>query len=240
MITMMNSCSKIGGICAFLLLAVGHVLAGSVEQKGEKQDPQAHINALVRQLGDETYEQREQAVQALVKLAATEESAVLDVCLQVHDQNPDPEIRFRCMKILKEVVSGPIYNRPRGFLGVRLVAIPNLPEEINAQRLIFIHEVTRDTAAAEGGVEAGDIILAMNHLSMSSFNSVSRFIFHIQQYAPGTPIVLLVLRKGSLRMLVPILGKAGEDVQIRKFEPEEYFKIWLESTRDRLARSGRS
>jgi hypothetical protein len=73
----------------------------------------------------------------------------------------DPETRKRLQEAVKGIFTGqvvrqlPEWQRPHGFLGIRWTISDNPPG-------VQVQEVIADTAAAQGGVQAGDVIIQVD------------------------------------------------------------------------------
>jgi 2-alkenal reductase len=77
-------------------------------------------------------------------------------------------------------------------------------EDLPVQRGAFIRAVQEDTAAEEAGLQAGDIILAVDNTQLNQSNSL-RYV--LTQYQPGDTIDLTVLRGDEELNLSLTLGE---------------------------------
>lgn len=104
----------------------------------------------------------------------------------------------------------------RGLLGIAGQDIDSgLAEAMNldASQGAFVSEVTPDSAAAKGGIQAGDIITAINGKPVASFMGLRA---KISSKGAGAELELTVLRKGKHQKLNVVLGDATQTTVIAK------------------------
>lgn len=101
----------------------------------------------------------------------------------------------------------------RGSLGVSVGAVSaemvqgfGLPDSRGA----LVNEVVAGSAAAKAGLEAGDVIRAVNGVAVDSASDLPP---RIGLLAPGSKVELEVLREGRPRKLTATLGVLEEDAQ---------------------------
>jgi serine protease Do len=99
----------------------------------------------------------------------------------------------------------------RGWLGVQ---IQNVTEDMaktlgmDSPRGAIVSDVTRESPAANAGVQPGDVIVAVDDREMEDNNDLSSYI---ASKAPGTRVELKVLREGSDVTLSVTLGTFPEE-----------------------------
>ena len=108
----------------------------------------------------------------------------------------------------------------RGSLGVAVGAVSaemvqgfGLPDSRGA----LVNEVVPGSAAAKAGLEAGDVIRAVNGTAVDSASDLPP---RIGLMAPGSKVELEVLREGRPRKLSATLGVLEEDAQRPGSAPE--------------------
>lgn len=97
----------------------------------------------------------------------------------------------------------------RGFLGVSISDLtPDLAEAFGIEEIrgVLINDVEEGSAADEGGVERGDVVVAVDGKTVDSSNE---FRVRIGHTLPGTPIELTVVRNGNQKVLTVNLGQAS-------------------------------
>jgi len=99
----------------------------------------------------------------------------------------------------------------RGFLGIAMQPLTQeLAQSFNvaAQSGILVAAVVEDSAAAKAGIEAGDIILKLNNDDVTEMNA---FRHRVSSLAPGTDVVLTLLRDGTLTTVDVTIGALDDD-----------------------------
>ncbi len=97
----------------------------------------------------------------------------------------------------------------RGFLGVSISDLtPDLAEafEIDESKGVLINDVEEGSAADEGGMERGDVVVAVDGKTVDSSNE---FRIRIGHTLPGTPVQLEVVRNGERIPLEINVGTAS-------------------------------
>jgi serine protease Do len=97
----------------------------------------------------------------------------------------------------------------RGFLGVSIRDLtPDLAEafEIKENRGVLIEAVEDDSAADDGGLERGDVVVGIDGKQVETSNE---FRIRIGHTPPGTPIQLEVVRDGERKSLALNVGTAS-------------------------------
>ncbi len=97
----------------------------------------------------------------------------------------------------------------RGFLGVGIRDVtPDLAEafDLGSAEGVLIESVEDESAADEGGIERGDIVLSINGKAVETAN---QFRIQIGNTIPGTSISLEIMRDGKRRTLDLAIGEAS-------------------------------
>lgn len=181
----------------------------------------------VARLGDPSFRIREKASAALKAAATTNYSAVLEACIAGYAATDDVEILSRLDEIMLPVVERKLYNRPKGFLGLRLEASAAV---LNGKAVPAIEAamIVEGQAAEKAGVKMGDLILAMDGKAVTE-DGTSPFIAMIQEMEPGTTVRLDLLR-GENRVTIPVvLSERPPDTffVVPEREPiEDFYDHW--------------
>jgi len=77
----------------------------------------------------------------------------------------------------------------------------------------FVSEVSPDSAADKGGIQAGDIITEINNRAVASFQELRA---KVASSGAGAKLELTVLRKGKREKLNVVLGDATQNVVVAK------------------------
>ena len=168
----------------------------------------------VARLGDSSFRVREKASDALKQAATTNHAAVLEACIAGYAATDDVEILSRLDEIMLPVVERKLYNRPKGFLGLRLEASAAV---LNGKAVPAIEAamIVEGQAAEKAGVKMGDLILAMDGKPVTE-DGTAPFIAMIQELEPGTTVRLDILR-GENRVTIPVV--------LSERPPETFFVV---------------
>ena len=110
----------------------------------------------------------------------------------------------------------------RGYLGVRINPISEdfadalgIPEN----RGEFIQSVQPGEAAAQAGLQAGDVVLSVNGQEVTPDQTLSYLVANIQ---PGTTVPVTIIRDGQRRTVNVTVGRrpTEEELQQQMFDPE--------------------
>jgi Do/DeqQ family serine protease len=109
--------------------------------------------------------------------------------------------------IVKKVVSDIIEfgEVQRAFLGVSINDITDeIAQKLNLSTLkgVFVAGVNNNGAAAEAGIEPGDIITKVGNIEV---NKTSELLEHIGQFRPGDKVNLTVIRDGKEKIIPVVL-----------------------------------
>ncbi len=97
----------------------------------------------------------------------------------------------------------------RGFLGVSISDLtPDMAEafDIDQSKGVLINDVEEDSAADQGGLKRGDVIISLNGKPVETSNE---FRIRIGHTMPGTPIEMEVLRDRTKKSLDMVVGSAS-------------------------------
>ncbi|MFT6779296.1 MAG: Do/DeqQ family serine protease [Paraglaciecola sp.] len=104
----------------------------------------------------------------------------------------------------------------RGLLGIGGQDIDSdLADAMNldVNQGAFVTEVSPDSAAEKGGIQAGDIITEINDRSVSSFQELRA---KVASRGAGAELELTILRKGKRERINVVLGDATQNVVVAK------------------------
>ena len=104
----------------------------------------------------------------------------------------------------------------RGLLGIMGQDIDSgLADAMNldVNQGAFVSEVSPDSAADKGGIQAGDIIIEINGRSVVSFQELRA---KVASRGAGAKLELTILRKGKTEKINVVLGDATQNVVIAK------------------------
>lgn len=193
-------------------------------------------------LRDEEFRKRERAQADLLAWVRTQGEPAIDELLRQSKVADDPEVRERCLAILREWVNDDYVKHGEGFIGIRMLEeITNLPGDPKPCSVIRVIQVVPDSAAHQAGLQINDLIAGMDDQVWYEGGVVLKFREQIRQLQPKTKIRLKVLRGGKLIEIDVILARRPlqadamffDDRQIdreaaEKAAKDAYFRRWLE------------
>ncbi len=104
-------------------------------------------------------------------------------------------------------------NPDQAFLGVSSIELAEVPDdvratfEVTAKKGAFVSEVVPGSAADDGGLQAGDVIVAVDGRDIDEATQVRDEILNNK---PGDQVRITVIRKGEERTLKITLGRRGD------------------------------
>lgn len=128
--------------------------------------------------------------------------------------SPSPEVRDRCMQVLRQLAEDEFAKGGEGYLGVRMgdLMIP-MPENQPDAWAVTLLEVVPDSAASKCGLRVGDAIVALNGQGWQQEASKS-FSEQIRKLRPGTGVQLRIVRDGKVQNTRVELGRRPADADL--------------------------
>lgn len=188
--------------CLLLFVAMTSVLCA-----------QAIPKSFLKALDSEDFKARETAQSEVLSWAKKNPKAAVAELLRLSSDagSPSPEVRERCMQVLRQLAADDFAKEGDGYLGVRMrdlmVQMPGNKPDCWA---VMVIEVVADSAAAKCGLKAGDAIVELDGQTWQQEASKS-FSEQIRKRKPGSRVVLKVLRDGALEDLRVELGRRPAD-----------------------------
>lgn len=122
-----------------------------------------------------------------------------------------PEVRERCLQVLRQLAADDFAKEGDGYLGVRMNdRMVQMPGNQPDRWAVVVVEVVADSAAARCGLKAGDAIVGLDGQTWQQEASKS-FSELIRKRKPGTRVNLRVLRDGALEDIRVELGRRPAD-----------------------------
>lgn len=192
-------------------------------------------------LGSQQFQVRESAQAELLAWGrGMPEPAMAELLRQSKIAN-DPEVRKRCLDVLRDLVMDEYGKDGKGYIGISLEdMVANLPGDPNPRNVIRVRNVMPKTPADQAGIRVNDLIVGLNGKSWGENDTLLQFQEKIQALKPNTNVELRILRDGDLVDLKLKLGKLPEFADARFFNgrnsdpgaaeraaKEAYFRRWL-------------
>lgn len=235
----------------WLKLAVVLWLSGSLGF-GEVVPP----SELLGQLASESFPERVEAEQELLKWADRTGDDGLAWLFRAAGRDPDPEVRGRAFSVLRRQAMSELEENRPGFIGITMLAA-SLEFEGATLPAVRITSVQEDSPAAEAGLRPGDAILSLDGERWQAGDTPEQLALKVGAMKPGREIKLEVLRDGETKAfslkLAPRPWSAGEwgDFRQMRINPfntrlspgnfeenarEAAFQRWLEEKAPELRR----
>lgn len=201
----------------------------------------------LRDLASDQFRTRKHAEAEILAWARQRPAVATDAIFEHSRTSPDPEVRERCLSILRDLVADEYLRDGEGYIGIRMQdEITNVPGDPKPRGAIRVIQVVAGSAAESAGLQLNDLIVGLNdeiwHERVISFAFGDR----IRQFKPNAVVNLKVLRAGNLIEVPVKLGRRplfAENPFIEQTEEEiaeaekaaqaAHFKRWLEERRKR-------
>ena len=198
-------------------------------------------------LRSEEFRKRESAQAELLAWARQQPEGVMDELLRHSREEEEPEVRERCLAVLKELVNDEYRKDGEGFIGIQMLdELANVPGDPKPRGAVRIIIVVPDSAAQQAGLQPNDLIVGMGDQVWHELGASLDFRERIRQLKPNTRITLKILRNGNPMDIEVKLGRRPFAADMlffdeRQFDAEAaertakdaYFRRWLERHKPR-------
>ena len=192
------------------------------------------------QLGSPSFRERESAEESLLGWSRSHGTAAMSELLNQSRVAADPEVRSRCLSVLKLLVTDQYMKEGEGFVGIALKdeekAVPGDPK---MRRVIRILQVQVGSPGEKAGLQVNDLLVAMDQQVWYDDDASPVFREKILELKPGTEVGLQVLRNKRLENVRVVLGRKpiSSAPLVQGFHPDlealeraamdAYFQRWL-------------
>ncbi len=188
----------------------------------------------------EDFKQRE-AFQVELESWANEKGAVgVSAIYKIYQELDDPEVRTRCLRVLRTQSEKDYLNDGKGYLGVQLgeemLEVPGDDKPRIGMRISFLMPGGQ---AERAGIKVGDVITSMDGKKWYEIGARDELIKTVASYKPLRKVVFEIKRLGEDKLLeVPvILGRRPVDdltemyyyqlEDLEKKSRDRHFEEWL-------------
>lgn len=195
--------------------------------------------ALLSQLGAEQFRTREAAELELLAWARQRPEAAMDQLLRESRAHGEPEVRERCLAVLKELVNDEFLRDGEGYVGISMRDDTLMvPGDDRLRHVIRVMHVMRESAAHKAGIVAGDVIVGTSEDTWYDGRASEQFSVKIQRMRPKTRVVLKLLRENEVVDVAIALGRRPDENAMRQGDPrvaeaaarrarDDFFEAWL-------------
>ncbi len=191
-------------------------------------------------LSSEEFKRREASQVEAEKWVNEKGSAGVAAIYQLYVGADDPEVRTRCLRILRTQSEKEYMNDGKGYLGVQL-SEENLEiaGEDKPRIGVRVNYVMPGSQAEIAGIKAGDIIASMDGKKWHQQGAINELIETVASYKPLRKVVFEIKKQGEEKLSeVPvILGKRPVDnlremysyqlEDLEKKARDRHFEEWL-------------
>jgi hypothetical protein len=217
---------------AAVLLMVIPCLGWSVEPPAEA----------IEGLGSVEFRKRELAQKELLDWGRKQPELAKPDLLRRSRHSADPEVRERCMSVLRSLITDEYQKEGEGFIGIALAMkdeIMDLLGDPRPRHAIRVVEVREGSPGQRAGVQLNDLIVGLENEIWYGVEASPLFREKIKTMKPNTDAELKIFRNGDMIELKVRLGRrplmADMFFNGQNFDPaaseraaiESYFKRWL-------------
>ena len=199
-------------------------------------------------LGSAEFHRRELAQDELLAWARKQPELAKTEFLKQSRNAVDPEVRERCMSILRSLVTDEYLEEGEGYIGIALALqdeILNIPGDSKPRNAIRVLEVREDTPGQRAGIRLNDLIVGLEGERWSGLDASPLFREKVKTMKPNSNARLTIIRDGELIELNVRLGRRplmadmffnGLNVDPAASERaaiESYFRRWLSQNKQR-------
>lgn len=197
---------------------------------------------LVEALASETYSERVNAEAGLLEWALERPRDSASGVYRAFRSTEDPEVRLRCLAVLRELAMKDYLREGEGYVGVRIQAQGFMnPNDEDRRFAILITGITEGTPAQRVGLRAGDLVVGVDDLVFQGFPDTAAFSNYIRARAPGTSVTLHLQRAGEELEVELELGRMPADLdfqmnrnpqraaELDRLARQAHFREWLDT-----------
>jgi predicted metalloprotease with PDZ domain len=195
----------------------------------------------------EDFRTRESAQATLLEWSRKNPGIAMDRLFGLSQTADDPEVRERCLAVLRELVGDEYLKEGEGYIGIRMQdETGNVPGDAKPRSVIRILQVVPESPAHVAGLKFNDLIVGLEDRIWRDGAASLSFMQTVREFKPATRITLRIVRDGTL-MDVPVklarrplfadnpfLDESQIDLEAaEKAAKEAYFRRWMETRRAR-------
>ena len=198
-------------------------------------------------LVSEEFRTREQAQASILEWARETPEAAIESLYMHAVAAEEPEVRERCLAVLRELVGDEYSRDGEGFIGVRMLdEQADVPGDAKPRAVVRVSFVMPKSPAEKAGLKNNDLIVAVEGKFWHMLPVILPFSDEIKKHKPGTRIRLTILRDGKLMEVPVVLARRPIEadnpfldhgpLNLEAAEAaarEAFFQRWLKNRRER-------
>jgi hypothetical protein len=195
----------------------------------------------------EDFRTRESAQASLLDWSRKNPAVALERLFVLSQSADDPEVRERCLAVLREMIGDEYLKEGEGYIGIRMqdetATIPGDPKPRSAIRIL---QVVQDSPGHLAGLKVNDLITGLEDRIWRDGAASEFFMQTVREFKPASHITLSILRDGKTmdvkvklarRPLFadnPFLDESQVDLEAaEKAAKEAYFRRWMDARKAR-------
>jgi hypothetical protein len=192
-------------------------------------------------LSSQKFQDRESAQSNLLAWSRLQPEPAMDELFRQSKIADDPEVRARCLSILRELVIDDYAKEGEGYIGIGLrPEIGNVPGDPVPRGVIRVTMVQPDTPAHKADIRLNDLIVGLDQDVWHEVDASLVFREKIRMMKPNSKVELKILRDGVVSAVNVSLARRplmadqlffnGQNFDLETSEKtakEAYFQLWL-------------
>jgi PDZ domain len=204
--------------------------------------------ATLEDFKSEDFRTRETAQAGLLEWSRKNPGIAMDRLFGLSQTADDPEVRERCLAVLRELIGDEYLKEGEGYIGIRMQdEITNtIPGDPKPRSVIRILQVVQDSPAHVAGLKVNDLITGLDDRVWRDGGATQFFMQTVRELKPATLVTLHILRDGKLAAVAvklarrplfadnPFLDESQLDLEAaEKAAKEAYFRRWMDGRKAR-------
>jgi C-terminal processing protease CtpA/Prc len=159
----------------------------------------------------------------------------------------DPEVRERCLAVLRELIGDEYLKEGEGYIGIRMLdETATVPGDPKPRSVIRVVQVVPDSPAHQAELKFDDLIAGLNDRIWRDTPASQSFMQMVKEFKPSTRVTLRVLRDGKLVDVSVKLARRplyadnafldGSQIDLEAAEKaakEAYIRRWMDARKAR-------
>lgn len=195
----------------------------------------------------EDFRTRENAQASLLEWSRKNPGIAMDRLFGLSQSADDPEVRERCLAVLRELVGDEYLKEGEGYIGIRMLDVTaNVPGDPKQRSVISVLQVVAESPAHQAGLKVNDLIVGLENRIWRQGVATQSFMQMVREFKPATWITLRVVRDDKLMDIPvklarrplfadnPFLDERQIDLEAaEKAAKEAYFRRWMKTRKAR-------
>jgi hypothetical protein len=203
--------------------------------------------ATLEDFKSEDFRTRETAQATLLEWSRKHPAIAMDRLFALSQAADEPEVRERCLDVLRELIGDEYLKEGEGYIGIRMLdETANVPGDPKPRSVIRILQVVPESPAQIAGLNFNDLIVGLEDRIWRDGAASVSFMQTVREFKPASRITLRVVRAGALMDIPVILARRPlfadnpflDETQVdleaaEKAAKEAYFRRWMEARKTR-------